>query len=105
MVNSCEAANCTNRACLESGISLHTIPFYNDERPEAKRRRKIWVDFVKAKHVFEPSKGLTLCSAHFKSEDYKRRFSILPDQTKPNYPCLKKDDIVFVYTQLFMIMR
>jgi hypothetical protein len=93
MVNSCVAANCTNKTCLKSGISLHTIPFHNDERPEAKRRRKIWVDFVKAKRVFEPSKGSTLCSAHFKPEDYERRFSMLPDQTKPNYPRLKRDDV------------
>ena len=35
----CVAANCTNKASLKDGISMHTIP-YNDERPEAKRRRK-----------------------------------------------------------------
>jgi hypothetical protein len=60
MVNSCVAANCTNKACF-SGISVHTIPYY-DDRPDAKGRRKIWVDFVKAKRVFEPSKAWTLCS-------------------------------------------
>jgi hypothetical protein len=53
MVNSCVAANCMNKACLSSGISVHTIPYYNDDRPEAKRRQKIWVDFVKAKQVFD----------------------------------------------------
>ena len=92
MVNSCVAANCTNKASLSNGISLHTIPYYNDERPEAKRR-KIWVDFVKAKRVFEPSNASTLCSAHFRPEDYERRFSILPTQTKPNHLRLKRDDI------------
>ena len=64
MVNSCVAANCTNKSSLSLGISLHTIPF-NDDRPEAKRRRIIWVDFVMAKRVFQPSKASTLCSAHF----------------------------------------
>ena len=93
MVNSCVAANCTNKASLSNGISLHTIPYYNDEQPEAKRRRKIWVDFVKAKRVFEPSNASTLCSAHFRPEDYERRFSILPTQTKPNHLRLKRDDI------------
>lgn len=93
MVNSCVAANCTNKACLSSGISLHTIPYYNDERPEAKRRRKVWVDFVKAKRVFEASNASTLCSAHFRPEDYERRFSILPMQTKPNHLRLRRDDL------------
>jgi hypothetical protein len=101
MVNSCVAANCTNKLCLSSGISLHTIPYYNDDRPEAKRRRKIWVDFINAKRVFVPSKALTLCSAHFKPEDYERRFSILPGQTKPNYPKLRSDKLgICVYPSI-----
>ena len=37
MVNSCVAANCTNKASLSNGISLQTITYYNDERSEAKR--------------------------------------------------------------------
>ena len=88
MVNSCVAANCTNKSSLSLGMSLHTIPFFNDNHPEAKRRRKIWVDFVKvkAKRVFQPSKASTLCSAHFLPEDYERRFSILPGQTRHNFP-------------------
>jgi hypothetical protein len=101
MVNSCVAANCTNKACLSSGISVHTIPYYNDDRPEAKRRRKIWVDFVKAKRVFEPS---TLCSIHFLPEDYERRFSSLPNQTKPNHPRLKRDDLgICVYPSIHAV--
>ena len=92
MVNSCVAANCTNKSFLSLGISLHTIPFFNDNRFEAKRRRKIWVDFVKAKRVFQSSKASTLCSAHFLPEDYQRRFQILPGQTRPNFPKLRSDD-------------
>jgi hypothetical protein len=42
----CVAANCTNKVCLKDGISLHNIPYFNDELAEAKRRRKVWVDFV-----------------------------------------------------------
>ena len=106
MVNSCVAANCTNKSCLSSGISLHTIPYFNDDRPEAKRRRKIWVDFVKAKRVFVPSKALTLCSAHFLPEDYERRFSILPGQTKPNYPKLKSDELgICVYPSIHAVAK
>jgi len=36
---------------LENGVALHTIPFYGDEHPEAKKRRKRWVDFVKQKRA------------------------------------------------------
>ena len=83
MVFSCIAANCTNNASLKDGISLHTIPFFNDDRPEAKKRRKIWVDFVKAKRVFEPSKSSTLCSKHFKPEDFEKIFYVAwPNETQ-----------------------
>ena len=92
MVNSCVAANCTNKSSLSLGISLHTIPFFNDDRPEAKRRRKIWVNFVKAKRFFQRSKASTLCSAHFLPEDYERRFQILPEQTRPYFLKLRSDD-------------
>ena len=101
MVFSCVAANCTNKANLKDGISLHTIPYFGDERPEAKKRRKIWIDFVKAKRVFEPSKSSTLCSNHFKPEDFERRFHILPGQTKPNFQKLRADDLgVFVFPSI-----
>lgn len=93
MVFSCVAANCTNKASLKDGISLHTIPFFNDDRAEAKKRRKLWVDFIKAKRVFEPSKSSTVCSDHFKPEDFERRFFMLPGQTKPNYQKLRTDSI------------
>ena len=93
MVFSCVAANCTNKASLKDGISLHAIPFFNDDRPEAKKRRKIWIDFVKAKRIFEPSKSSTLCSDHFKPEDFERRFFMLPGQTKPNHQKLRTDTI------------
>ena len=89
MVFSCVAANCTMKASLKDGISLHTIPYFGDERPEAKRRRKIWVDFIKAKRVFEPSKSSTVFSNHFKLEDFERRFQMLPGQTKPNFQKLR----------------
>ena len=93
MVFSCVATNCTNKPSLKDGISLHNIPFFNDDRPEAKKRRKVWVDFVKAKRLFEPSKSSTLCSDHFKPEDFERRFHMLPGQTKPNHQKLRTDDI------------
>lgn len=46
-----------------------------------------------AKRVLEPSKSSTLCSNHFKPEDFERRFHILPGQTKPNFQKLRADDL------------
>ena len=72
----CVADNCTNKACLKDGISLHNIPYFNDEHAEAKRRRKVWVDFVCAKRLFVPSKTSTVCSDHCSTEDYEAIFFV-----------------------------
>ena len=73
----CVADNCTNKACLKDGISLHNIPYFNDEHAEAKRRRKVWVDFVCAecaKRLFVPSKTSTVCSDHCRTEVTRGNF-------------------------------
>ena len=70
----CQAANCGNLPDKEEGITLHPIPFYNDERVEAKRRRKRWVDWVKLKRGrWEPSKHSVICSSHVTPESFERR--------------------------------
>ena len=70
----CQAANCSNLPDKEKGITLHPIPFYNDERFEAKRRRKRWVDWVKLKRAqWEPTRHSVLCSSHFSPESFVRR--------------------------------
>ena len=51
MPNKCVVGGCSNAPDLPSGIGLRTIPFFGDERHEAKKRRKKWVDFVKAKRA------------------------------------------------------
>ena len=38
---------CSNEPNFKEGVALHAIPFANDDRPEAKKRKKRWVDFVK----------------------------------------------------------
>ena len=71
MLKRCVTAGCRNKRNLEEGISLHKLPFYGDERPEAKKRRKKWVDFVRLKRAkWEPSQSSVLCSEHFKREDF-----------------------------------
>ena len=36
MPHRCVVGGCSNFRSLGNGIVLHTIPFYSDERPEAK---------------------------------------------------------------------
>ena len=40
MPKSCVAAGCSNLTNLKEGISRHKMSFYDDDGPEAKRRRK-----------------------------------------------------------------
>ena len=79
---------------IQNGIIVHMIPFYEDNRPQAQKRRKRWVDFVKLKRAkWEPTKNSAICSAHFKPDDFERKFTSLPGQTKPMQPRLKKDKL------------
>ena len=49
---------CSNVRSSENGIALHTIPLYGDERLEAKKRRKRWIEFVRQKRAgWDPSKS------------------------------------------------
>ncbi|XP_067047680.1 uncharacterized protein [Acropora muricata] len=58
---------------FKEGISLHKLPFYDDDRPEAKRRRKKWVDFIRLKRMkWQASQSSVLCSEHFRREDFVR---------------------------------
>ena len=73
MLKRCVAAGCSNERNLEEGISLQKLPFYGDDQPKAKKRRKKWVHFVRLKQTkWEPSQSSVLCSEHFKREDFVR---------------------------------
>ena len=94
MPTRCAAGGCNSFPDLKEGIALHTIPFYNDDRREARKRRKKWVDFVKCKRAkWEPTKTSAICSKHFKPEDFKRRFSFLPGQDSAFIPRLLTDNL------------
>ena len=65
---------CSNVPCTEKSISLHRIPFWGDKRPEAKKRRKRWVDFINTKRAkWEASH---VCSMHFTSESFERQYDL-----------------------------
>ena len=56
----CLAGGCFAFPDVEKGIILHAIPFYNDDRPEARKRKKKWVDFVKQKRSMGADQKLFL---------------------------------------------
>ena len=78
----------TRQICLNvnyppNGISLYRIPFWNDERPEAKKRRRQWISFVSRKRTkWNPSKSSVVCSAHFSSNDFVRKFTGFAEKTE-----------------------
>ena len=83
---------CSNVRSLENGIGLHTIPFYGDKDPQAKKRRKKWIDFVRLKRAqWQPSKNSVICSKHFKADDFVRNYALLKDQEAPSIPYLVRD--------------
>ena len=87
----CVAANCGNVKDKGRAISVHLIPFYGDTRPEARKRRKMWVDWVKLRRAkWEPSKNSHLCSTHFKDQDFMSQFAN-EDELKNRWLC--RDEI------------
>ena len=76
MPNRCVVGGCSNVADANRGISLHFIPFSGDDRPEAKKRRQQWIDFVRLKRAkWSPTPNSSICSAHFAKEDFTGIFS------------------------------
>ena len=81
MLDRCAVYGCSNRANRQENISVFHIPFHNDERPEAKRRRKCWVDFVKlTRDKWVPTAHSAICSNNFSPESYEQRFGDLTGQ-------------------------
>ena len=93
----CVVGGCSNFPDVKKGIGLHRIPFAGDERPEARKRWKRWVAFVKSKRAkWEPTTSSCVCSAHFKGEDFERLFTVVPGQQTSYLPRLKRDEIGIV---------
>ncbi|XP_046856608.1 uncharacterized protein LOC124449688 [Xenia sp. Carnegie-2017] len=82
MPNRCIVAGCSSVPCPEKGIGLHRILFYGSEDTIKKERRKKWLDFVALKLAKCPiSKMSSICSLHFKPEDFTRRYTSLQRKT------------------------
>jgi len=70
---------------------LHKIPFYGDDRNEAKARRKKWTGFIQLKRAkWSPTASSVVCSCYFASEDFTRRLS---SSTQKCQRTLVKDEI------------
>ena len=99
MPHRCVVFGCSNTSNLKKGIALHRIPYANDKRPEANKRRKAWVDFVKRKRKnWQPSSSSEVCSKHFKEDDFVCRYTGemgVCNSEKPLLvaPTLKRDSI------------
>ena len=86
----CILPTCGNTPDKERCIALHKVPFYNDERPQAQKRRKRWVDFIKSKRAdhWQLSKDTAICSVHFSPDSFIRQV-LVPGTT----PRLLTDNI------------
>ena len=96
MPNRCVVYGCSNEPNLEKGIVLHCIPFADDERQEARKIRKNWIDFVQRKRLkWTPGTTSSICSQHFKEDDFQRKFFVLASEEKnmKYMPRLKRDEI------------
>ena len=104
MPDRCAVYGCSNLSDSSKAIQLHRIPFWNDDRPEAKRRRKIWTNFVaKKRDKWKPAKYSAICSNHFKPEDYDNYMMELPG-TKKYFPRLKKDEVgIVVFPTVYQV--
>ncbi|XP_046862252.1 THAP domain-containing protein 1-like [Xenia sp. Carnegie-2017] len=97
MPDRCVVFGCSNVASSEKGISLHRIPFFNDERSEAKRRRKRWVNFVKAtRDKWVPTKNSAVCSEHFTKDSFSRQFGSFFESECNFTPQLIRDEFGIV---------
>ena len=93
MPSRCVVFGCSNTPDPKKGIILHKIPYEGDSMPEAIKRRKRWVDFVKHKRAkWEPSSSSCVCSKHFEPDAFVRKVN-LPGQGTTYIPWLKKDEV------------
>ena len=90
------APSYSNKRNLKEGISLNKLSFYGDDRPEAKKRRQKWVNFVRLKHAksWKPSQSSLLYLEHFKRDDFIRSVDLGDkEDLSTSQRWLKTDDL------------
>ena len=94
MPERCVVYGCSNTRDVKEGISLHVIPFSGDERTEAKKRRKKWVDFVcRTRAKWNPTSRSVICSKHFKIEDFSHCYASSQGEGSLANRWLRRDEI------------
>ena len=94
MPERCVVYGCSNTRDVKEGISLHVIPSSGDERTEAKKRRKKWVDFVcRTRAKWKPTSQSVVCSKHFKIEDFSHYYASLQGEGSVANRWLRRDEI------------
>lgn len=107
MPHRCQVYGCDNTPDEEQGISVHIIPFFNDTRQEARKRRKRWVDFIARKRAkWMPTRYSAVCSEHFLPEDFERQFATLPGMHCKLKRNLNSDEFgITAFPSVFMPQR
>ena len=81
----CDAGGCSKVRNVQEGKAFRAIPSQGDERPEARKRIKRWVDFVRQKRArWESSKTSVICSKYFVSDDFVCNYTCKKDQRIKN---------------------
>ena len=72
MPEHCVVYGSNNTSSSKKGISLYHIPYWEDNRPVAKGRRKKWLDFIRRKRdKWTPGFGSIICSEHFTEDCFE----------------------------------
>jgi hypothetical protein len=94
MPEKCVVYGCSNTRNVKEGISLHGIPFSGDERAEAKKRRRKWVDFVsRTRAKWKPTPRSVICSKHFNVEDFSHCYANVGEEGSLANRWLKRDEL------------
>jgi hypothetical protein len=100
----CVVYGCSNTPDAENQIALHQIPYRGDLQPEAVKRRKRLVDFIKFKRArWELSRQSHVCSKHFMADDFLHKLE-LPGLDQHTFPRLKRDELGLLPIQLFKVL-
>ena len=77
MPDRCVVYGCSNSNSPESGISLYRIPFAKTTNSEAKRRRRVWIQFIqRTRKNFTPSSSSSVCSEHFSIDSFNIQYPV-----------------------------
>ena len=94
----CVAGGCSSTPDVKNNIALHNFPVDDESCPSERKRRRLWVNFVRTKRAkWSPTMNSRLYSKHFRSEDFEAIFLELAGTPFSKRSTLKKDAIPTVH--------